>query len=88
MTPDQGWLFLSVCRFFVGLGVTGLYTVDVAIVQEFVPASKRGRITGLTTALLPAGTLLGALTGTYLEHYIGWRGLTPSAQSEPRSSER
>jgi putative MFS transporter len=75
LTPDQGWLFLSVCRFFVGLGVTGLYTVDVAIVQEFLPASKRGRITGLTTALLPAGTLLGALTGAYLEHYVGWRGL-------------
>jgi MFS transporter, putative metabolite:H+ symporter len=75
LTPDQGWLFLSVCRLFVGLGVTGLYTVDIAIVQEFVPASKRGRITGLTTALLPAGTLLGALTGAYLEHYIGWRGL-------------
>ena len=75
LTPDHGWVFLSVCRFFVGLGVTGLYTVDIAIVQEFVPASKRGRITGLTTALLPAGTLLGALTGAYLEHYIGWRGL-------------
>jgi putative MFS transporter len=75
LTPDQGWLFLAVCRFFVGLGVTGLYTVDIAIVQEFVPASKRGRITGLSTALLPAGTLLGALTGAYLEHYIGWRGL-------------
>jgi putative MFS transporter len=57
------------------MGVTGLYTVDVLIVQEFVPAVKRGRITGLTTALLPAGTLLGALSGAYLEHYIGWRGL-------------
>src|SRR3984893_8824980 len=75
LTPDQGWLFLSVCRFFVGMGVTGLYTVDVLIVQEFVPGAKRGRITGLTTALLPAGTLLGALSGAYLEHYIGWRGL-------------
>jgi putative MFS transporter len=75
LTPEQGWLFLAVCRFFVGLGVTGLYTVDIAIVQEFVPAAKRGRITGLTTALLPAGTLLGALTGAYLAHYIGWRGL-------------
>ena len=75
LTPDQGGLFLSACRFLVGLGVTGLYTVDVLIVQEFVPALKRGRITGLTTALLPAGTLLGALSGAYLEHYIGWRGL-------------
>ncbi|MBV8888574.1 MAG: MFS transporter [Alphaproteobacteria bacterium] len=75
LTPDQGWLFLSICRFFVGLGVTGLYTVDIAVVQEFVPASKRGWVTGLTTTLLPAGTLLGALSGAYLEQLVGWRGL-------------
>jgi putative MFS transporter len=75
LTPDQGWLFLSICRFFVGMGVTGLYTVDIAIVQEFVPAYKRGWITGLTTTLLPVGTLLGALAGAYLEPSIGWRGL-------------
>jgi len=75
LTPDNGWLFLAICSFFVGLGVTGLYTVDVLVVQEFVPAARRGRITGFTTVLLPAGTLLGALSGAYLEHYVGWRGL-------------
>lgn len=75
LTPSQGWLFLSICRFFVGMGVTGLYTVDVAIVQEFVPAYKRGWVTGLTTSLLPAGTLLGALAGAFLEPSVGWRGL-------------
>jgi putative MFS transporter len=75
LTPEHGWLFLSACRFLVGMGVTGLYTIDVLVVQEFVPAAKRGWVTGLTTALLPAGTLLGALSGAYLEHYIGWRGL-------------
>jgi putative MFS transporter len=75
LTPTYGWFYLSVCRFFVGMGVTGLYTVDIAIVQEFVPAYKRGWITGLTTSLLPAGTLLGALAGAYLEPSIGWRGL-------------
>jgi putative MFS transporter len=74
-TPDGGWLFLTICRFFVGMGVTGLYTVDIAIVQEFVPAYKRGWVTGLTTALLPAGTLLGAMAGAFLEPSVGWRGL-------------
>ena len=37
--------------------LTGLYTVGIAIVREFVPARKRGWITGLTTNLLPVGTL-------------------------------
>jgi len=46
-----------------------LYTVDIAIVQEFVPAYKRGWITGLTTYFVPAGTLLGALAGAYLESH-------------------
>ena len=41
LTPDQGgWIFLSVCRFFVGFGVAGLFTVDLPLVQEFVPTLK------------------------------------------------
>jgi putative MFS transporter len=75
LTPEHGWVYLVICRFFVGFGVTGLYTVDIAVVQEFVPASKRGWITGVTTTMLPAGLLLGAVAGQYLEAYVGWRGL-------------
>src|SRR6202161_4163608 len=75
VTPDGAWLYLSICRLLVGLGVTGLYSVDITIVQEFVPARKRGWLTGLTTTMLPAGVLLGALLGAYTTPYIGWRGL-------------
>ncbi len=75
LTPEHGWVYLVVCRFLVGFGVTGLYTVDIAVVQEFVPASRRGWITGLTTTMLPMGFVLGALLGKYVEAYIGWRGL-------------
>jgi putative MFS transporter len=75
LTPEHGWVFLVVCRFLVGFGVTGLYTVDIAVVQEFVPASRRGWITGVTTTMLPAGFLLGAVLGQYAEAYVGWRGL-------------
>jgi putative MFS transporter len=75
LSPEHGVVFLVICRILVGFGVTGMYTVDIAVVQEFVPASKRGWITGLTTTMLPAGFLLGALLGLYVETYIGWRGL-------------
>jgi putative MFS transporter len=75
LTPDKAWLYLAICRFFVGFGVTGLYSVDITMVQEFVPSSRRGWLTGLTTTMLPAGFLLGALLGGYATPYIGWRGL-------------
>jgi MFS transporter, putative metabolite:H+ symporter len=76
--PDgwiAGWVFLAFFRFFVGFGNAGLIAVDIPLVQEFVPTSKRGWVAGLTTTLLPAGNLLGALAGAYLSPIIGWRGL-------------
>ena len=75
LTPENGWLFLTIFRFFVGFGVGGLYCVDLPLVQEFMPTSKRGRIGGIVTAAIPLGTLLGALLGGYLAPVVGWRGL-------------
>src|SRR6201989_178425 len=62
-TPDNGWVYLSVMRFFVGLGVGGLYCVDLPLGQEFMPSSKRGWIGGLVTCVIPLGTGLGAVLG-------------------------
>ena len=56
---EHGWIYLVICRFFVGFGVTGMYSVDITLMQEFSPAAKRGWLTGLTTTMLPAGSLLG-----------------------------
>ncbi len=75
LTPTGGWLYLVLCRFIVGFGVTGLYSVDITLMQEFSPAHKRGWFTGLTTTMLPAGSLLAALLGAFAAPYIGWRGL-------------
>src|ERR1700720_1421205 len=75
LTPHGGWIYLVICRLLVGLGVTGLYSVDITLVQEYVPAAKRGWITGLTTTMLPVGVLLGAFLGAFATPYIGWRGM-------------
>jgi putative MFS transporter len=63
-TPDNGWIYLSAIRFFVGLGVGGLYCVDLPLVQEFMPSSKRGWTGGLVTCLIPLGIGLGAFLGS------------------------
>jgi MFS transporter, putative metabolite:H+ symporter len=75
LTPEHAWIYLVICRLFVGFGVTGMYSVDITIIQEFVPSAKRGWLTGLTTTMLPAGFLLGALLSAFATPYIGWRGL-------------
>jgi putative MFS transporter len=75
VTPEGGWIYLVACRFFVGFGVTGLYSVDVTLMQEFSPAHKRGWFTGLTTTMLPAGALFAGLLGAFAAPYIGWRGM-------------
>jgi putative MFS transporter len=75
LTPERAWIYLVFWRVIVGFGTTGLYSVDITMVQEFVPSSKRGWITGVTTTMLPAGFLMGALLGAFATPYIGWRGL-------------
>lgn len=74
-TPDNGWGFLSVFRFFVGFGVGGLYCVDLPLVQEFVPARMRGFIGGLVTVFIPLGVMIASAFAAFTTGWIGWRGL-------------
>jgi putative MFS transporter len=74
-TPDNGWIYLTLMRTVVGFGVGGLYCVDLPLVQEFMPVSKRGFVGGLVTAFIPIGVMIGSLFGAYLAPAVGWRGL-------------
>src|SRR5499427_7112454 len=76
--PDgfiPGWLFLVIFRVFVGLGNAGIYTIDLPLVQEFIPAYKRGWVSALVTTLLPAGSMLAGFAAWQLLPIVGWRGL-------------
>src|SRR6202012_339370 len=59
------WVYLTIMRFFVGTGVGGLYCVDLPLVQEFMPSSKRGWIGGLVTCVIPLGVGVGAVLGAF-----------------------
>jgi len=74
-TPENNWVYLTIMRFFVGFGVGGLYCVDLPLVQEFMPTSKRGWVGGLVTAVIPIGIGLGAVLGAFATPTLGWRGL-------------
>jgi putative MFS transporter len=74
-TPDNGWIYLSVMRFFVGFGVGGLYCVDLPLVQEFVPSRMRGFIGGIVTVFIPLGVMIASSFAAFFTAEIGWRGL-------------
>src|SRR3979490_1145774 len=61
--PANGWVFSPRTRFFVGVGVGGLYCVDLPLVEEFIASSKRGCVGGLVTCVIPLGVGLGAVLG-------------------------
>ena len=75
LTPRGAWIYMVAMRLIVGFGVCGMVSVDLPLLQEFMPASKRGWVSGLSTSLLPAGPLLAAILSTTLGSVIGWRGL-------------
>ena len=75
LTPDRGWAYLAFFRLLVGFGVGGLFSVQLPLVQEFMPACKRGQMAGLVTSFVSVGIIAGAVSGAYLTPLIGWRGL-------------
>jgi putative MFS transporter len=75
LTPEGDWLYLTVMRFIVGFGVVGVAAVDMPLLQEFMPAAKRGWISGLSISLVPGGGLLAATLSAFLGGIVGWRGL-------------
>ncbi|QED46547.1 MFS transporter [Cytobacillus dafuensis] len=74
-TPEGWWGYLTLFRFIVGFGVGGLYSVSLTLIQEVVPSRYRGRISGIVTAFIPIGSLMGSLSAGYLSDIVGWRGL-------------
>jgi putative MFS transporter len=69
-----GWLYLVFFRVFVGVGNAGIFTIDLPLVQEFIPAYKRGWVSALVTTLLPGGMLAG-FVAAWLLPIIVWRYL-------------
>lgn len=75
LTPEGGWVYLAAFRLLIGVSVGGLYSVLVPLVQEFMPAQRRGQMTGLVTSFVSVGIIAGAVLGAFLTPLIGWRGL-------------
>ncbi|MBV8573856.1 MAG: MFS transporter, partial [Acetobacteraceae bacterium] len=76
LTPEgDGFLVVAVCQSLASFGAAGAFVPLVCVVQEFVPASKRGWISAMALWLVHLGSTGVVFAGLKLTPIIGWRGM-------------
>lgn len=73
LTPTKNWIFFTLTRFLIGLGVGGVNIISIPYIQEFIPIKKRGLLAGLSSSFIPLGLLLGSFITNILLNAINWR---------------
>jgi putative MFS transporter len=74
LAPDNGWWYLAILRFIVGMGVAGVAVIAVPLCLEFTPTRLRTKVVGfVTTAMVPVGIGIAAGAAALLVPAIGWR---------------
>jgi putative MFS transporter len=66
---------LAILRFLTGVGIGGFVPIDTAIISEYMPASKRGRLMALWALFFPVGGLVAAGAAQFIFPAFGWRGM-------------
>ncbi|MES1979795.1 MAG: MFS transporter [Pseudomonadota bacterium] len=66
---------LAILRFLTGIGIGGFIPVDTAVMSEYMPTKKRGRMIGLMAIFFPVGGLAAAWLASLIIPTWGWRAL-------------
>jgi MFS transporter, Spinster family, sphingosine-1-phosphate transporter len=76
-TAGAGWARsfhqLFAARAMVGIGEASYATISPALLSDYYPKSRRGRIFAVFYLATPVGTAAGYLLGGLLEAQFGWR---------------
>lgn len=72
-SPDM--LFLTVCRFLMGVGLGATYPCGFGAMSEFSPVEKRGRYQAWVGLIANTGTPVATLLCTFLLPVVGWRAI-------------
>jgi MFS transporter, PHS family, inorganic phosphate transporter len=85
----NGFLWLVIARFVLGLGIGGDYPVSAVLMSEYANRDDRGRLVGLVFSMQALGLIVGPLVGLVLlssgiNHDLTWRlmlglGAVPAA---------
>ena len=64
---------LFVARSAVGVGEAAYGSVSPALLADYFPLEKRGRVFSIFFAAIPIGSAAGYMLGGLVDHYYGWR---------------
>src|SRR2546427_12570656 len=64
---------LFAARAAVGIGEAAYGTVSPALLADYFPRPKRGRVCAVVFAAIPIGSALGYIVGGLVDRYFGWR---------------
>ena len=64
---------LFAARAAVGVGEAAYCTISPALLADYFPRERRGRVFAVFFAAIPIGSALGYIVGGLVDHYFGWR---------------
>lgn len=71
LAKNFGALFAA--RAAVGIGEAAYGTIAPALIADYFPKEKRGRVFAIFFAAIPIGSALGYVVGGLMDKYYGWR---------------
>lgn len=69
----RSYASLFIARAAVGVGEAAYGTISPALLADYFPRERRGRVFAIFFAAIPIGSALGYVVGGLVDHYFGWR---------------
>ena len=69
----KSYASLFAARAAVGVGEAAYGTISPALLADYFPRERRGRVFAIFFAAIPIGSALGYIVGGLVDHYLGWR---------------
>jgi len=69
----RSFVALFLARAAVGIGEAAYGTISPALLADYFPRERRGRVLAVFFAAIPVGSALGYIVGGLADRYLGWR---------------
>jgi len=69
----RSYAALFIARATVGIGEAAYGTISPALLADYFPRERRGRVFAIFFAAIPIGSALGYVVGGLVDRYFGWR---------------